>query len=169
MKKLGIVLAVILGIVLYLHRSAVHEIFVATAIGLGSLAGLCLAVAGAVHLARRWPVQPARTRAVTAQPAAVERPRAGRPGDPCAEACGRPASRMFERWPVCEACGGRLDTAAVNAAGRPDYPSKTAELAAAYGHQPADDVPALTQPPVIPNGETIGTVDMTDFENRGTL
>jgi len=156
-KKLGIVLAVILGIVLYLHRSAVHEIFVATAIGLGSLAGLCLAVAGAVHLARRRPVQPARTRAVTAQPAAVERPRAGRPGDPCAEACGRPASRMFERWPVCEACGGRLDAAAVNAAGR------TASC------EPAGDVPALTQPPVIPNGETIGTVDMSDFENRGTL
>ena len=157
MKKLGIVLAVILGIVLYLHRSAVHEIFVATAIGLGSLAGLCLAMAGAVHLARRRPVQPARTRAVTAQPAAVERPRAGRPGDPCAEACGRPASRMFERWPVCEACGGRLDAAAAHAAGR------TASC------EPAGDVPALTQPPVIPNGETIGTVDMSDFENRGTL
>jgi hypothetical protein len=157
-KKIGIIFAVILGVVLYLHRSLVHEIFVDTAIGLASMAGLSLAVAGVVHLAGRGrEVQPARQRAVT-QPAAIERPRVSRPGDPCAEACGRPATRMFDKWPVCDDCGGRLDAAAAHAAGR-----KPVTVPA------EDDLPALTQPPVIPDGETIGGIDMTDFENRGTL
>jgi hypothetical protein len=166
-KKLAVVIAAILGVVLYLHRSVVHEVCVDAAIGLASLAGLCLAAAGVVRLATRGrAVQPARYRTV-AQPAAVERPRAARPGDPCAEACGRPATRMFDRWPVCDECGGRLDAAAAHAAGRPDYPSKTAGLAAAYGGTPADSVDdsvRLNMPPVVLNGEGIGGVDMTDFE-----
>ena len=167
MKKLGVVLVAILGVVLYLHHAVVHEVCVDAAIGLASLAGLCLAAAGVVHLAARGrAVQPARVRAAGhpsfAHPAT--RPRAARPGDPCAEACGRPATRMFGRWPVCEDCGGRLDAAAAHEAGRPDYPSKTAGLAAAYGHQPDDDLPALTQPPVVLNGESIGKFDITAFE-----
>lgn len=157
MKKLGIALAAVLGVVLYLHRSLVHEVFVDAAIGAGALAVLCLAAAGAVYLAGRRQLRPARQRAA-AQPAVAERPRASRPGDPCAEACGRPATRMFERWPVCGDCGGRLDAAAAHAAGRSPAPVPA-----------GDDLPALTQPPVIPAGETIGGIDMTDFENRGTL
>jgi hypothetical protein len=152
-KKLAVVLAAVVLVVLYLHRAVVHEVIVDAAIALASLAGLCLVTAGLVHAAGRKPVQPARRR-VAVQPAAIERPRASRPGDPCAEACGRPATRMFEQWPVCTECGGRLDAAA----GRPVRPAGIAP-------EPADDdIPVLTQPPVIPAGETIGTVDMTEFE-----
>jgi hypothetical protein len=155
-RKLAVVFAAVVLLVLYLHRSVVHQVCVDTALGLACLAGLCLAVAVTVRAAGRKPVQPARKRAVV-QPAAVERPRASRPGDPCAEACGRPATRMFERWPVCENCGGRLDAAAACAAGRRLAP------------EPAeDDIPHLTQPPVIPAGETIGTIDMSDFEKRAS-
>ena len=163
MKKLAVVIAVIIGVVLYLHRSGVHEVVTDSAIALAAVAGLCLVAGTAVHLATRRPASQVRQRAAS-RPAAVERPRAARPGDPCADACGRPATRLFETWPVCDDCGGRLDAAAAHEAGRPDYPAKTAGLAAAYGHQPDDDLPALTQPPVVLNGESIGTFDISAFE-----
>lgn len=151
MKRLYLVLAVVVGVVLYLHRGAVHEVVVDTAIGIGCLAGLCLAAAGAVSLASRRKGQPARLRSAT-RPAVAERPRATRPAGPCAEACGQPATRVFGQWLVCDECGGRLDAAAERA-GRPAD----------------DDLPVLAQLPVIPEGETIGRLDMSDFENRGTL
>jgi hypothetical protein len=154
-RKLAAVIAVVFGAFLCFHRAVVHEIVVDAAIGLACAAGLSLAVFGLVCLAGRKAVQPARQRAV-AQPAAVERPRAGRPGDPCAEACGRPATRMFEQWPVCDEDGSRLDAVAEHAR-RPAVYRAAAELPA------GDDLPHLTQPPVLPPGETIGQVDMTDF------
>jgi hypothetical protein len=155
-KRLGVVAAVVLGVFLSMHRSVVHQAFVDTALGLAALAGLSLALAGLMYRAGRKAVSPARARAVT-QPAVVERPRAGRPGDPCAEACGRPATRMFGQWPVCEDCGGRLDAAAGFARQPAGWPGEEPVLA-------GDDLPVLTQPPVIPAGETIGGVDMTEFE-----
>jgi len=155
-RKLLIAALGVFGIFLWLHRSVVHQVVVDTAIGVAALAGLCLAVAGAHALAGRRPAaQPTRYRAVT-QPAAAERPVAGRPPKPCAEACGRPADRMFERWPVCNECGGRLDAAAGRLGG----------FAAPVPEPAGGDLPALTQPPVLPAGETIGTVDMTEFEER---
>lgn len=161
MKKLAVFALAALGVFLFMHRALVHEIFVDTAIGAASLAGLCLVVAGVVHLAGRREVQPARYRTAAVQPAAIERPRASRPGDPCAEACGRPATRMFEQWPVCDDCGGRLDAAA-------EHARRPASLVFAEPEPAGGDLPALTQPPVIPAGETIGTVDMTEFEERAS-
>lgn len=160
MKKLAVIVAAVIGVLLLTHRALVHEVFVDAAIGTASAAGLCLAVAAVVHLAGRKADQPARIRVV--RPAvAVERPRASRPGDPCAEACGRPATRMFGKWPVCEDCGGRLDAAAEHA--------KRPAGWLGDGPEPAgEDLPVLTQPPVIPAGETIGKVDMTEFEQEAS-
>ena len=158
MKRLGLLALALLGIAAWLHRSLVHQVVVDTAIGLAALAGLCVAAYFAKTLAgHRTAVPPARYRAVTqpAVPPASPRPRASRPADPCTE-CGRPAIGMFERWPVCDECGGRLDAPAARAAGR------------TVVHEPVGDVPRLTMPPVIPAGETIGTVDMTEFEKRAS-
>jgi hypothetical protein len=159
-KKLILLIAAVLAAVIWANRALIHEVVMDTAIGLGALAGLCLA-AGLVSaaLAGRRQVQPARQR-VAARPA-VERPRASRPGDPCTEACGRLATRMFEQWPVCDDCGGRLDASAAHARRPADWLGDAPEPA-------GEDLPALTQPPVIPAGETIGTVDMTEFEKRAS-
>ena len=55
---------------------------------------------------------------------------------------------MFERWPVCDGGGSRLDAAAGRLGG---------SLAAPVPEPAGDDLPA---------GETIGQVDMTEFEER---
>lgn len=156
MKKLALIALAVLGFFLWPHRSAVHQAVVDSAIAVAALAGLCLAAYAAVSLAGRRAVrQPARHREVP-RPVPVDRPKAGRPLTSCAEACGRPASRMFERWPVCAGCGSRLDAAAGRLGG----------LAAPVPEPAGDDLPVLTQPPVLPAGETIGTIDMSEFEER---
>ena len=112
-RKLALIALVVLGFLLWPHRSAVHQAVVDSAIAVAALAGLCLAAYAAVSLAgRKAAVRPARYREVP-RPAPAERPKAApRPASPCTEACGRPASQMFERWPVCDGCGSRLDAAA---------------------------------------------------------
>jgi hypothetical protein len=78
----------------------------------------------------------------------------GQPAGPCGSCGGRPAVTDRAGWPLCRLCAGRVDAAA------------------RYAHEVAESVLAdkrdykLTQPPVLPPGETAGQVDMTDFEKR---
>jgi hypothetical protein len=72
---------------------------------------------------------------------------------------------MFEQWPVCDDCGGRLDHVAGQreadeAAGREHNAGHPARV-----EEPAGTLPVLTQPPFLPAGETLGQLDMTEFEN----
>jgi hypothetical protein len=153
-RKLAAVALAVTGFILWLHRSVVHQVVVDSAAGVAALAGLCVAAYAARQLAgRRAARQPARYRAVP-PPAVAERPKAGRPGTPCAECAGRPATRVFERWPVCDGCGSRLDASAGRLGG----------FAVPVPEPAGGSLPALTQPPVLPAGETIGTIDMTEFE-----
>jgi hypothetical protein len=157
-KRAAVIALAVLAVFLLMHRALVHEIVVDAVLAGAPLAGLCLVIA----VGGRQKARPVRYRAPSVQPAVAARPRLAGPGDPCSEACGRPATRMFDRWPVCDDCGGRLDAAAEHARRPAGF---TGEL---FGEPAGYDPPALTQPPAIPAGETIGTVDMTEFEERAS-
>lgn len=161
--------AAVAAVVVFLaaHRGLVHEAAALAGYALAAAAGLgavCLAAAGLSRLRGRIRPRPAVTRArlATAQPAGPRPVAAGRPGDPCSIGCGQPATRMFERWPVCDSCGGRLDEAAGQYA-----------LGTAAGSTPAVavTVPEIRQWAFGPDGEPLpdgesmlGYLDMTDYE-----
>lgn len=155
---LGLAGVICLGAVAFAHRALLHEVVVDTVAGLIALAGLCLLAAGVKFLAgRRSQPAPVRERVTVVRPAAR---RAPRPAGTCA--CGRPAVTPIEGRPFCAVCAAgwvagqaRPDadiTATVDAAGR-------VEAAETAGY-------LLTQPPVLPPGETVGALDMTEFEKR---
>lgn len=153
MKRGILVVSVLLGAVLYAHRSGLHQIFTDVALGGVSLAGLCLVAAGLAYVLSRKPVSQVRSRPA-AEPAVVVRPRAVRPAVTRCQACGQPASRMSGDQPACEDCGRLLDAR---------LPGED-EPADSIVHQPAGY--QLSRPPVLPEGETAGQVDMTEFERR---
>jgi hypothetical protein len=166
-KRAILAVALVLGAVLYPHRSGLHEIVVIGVLALVSLAGLCLLAAGAARLSGGRLARPVRYREPAAQPAV--RYRAARPAqqprEPCIEACGRPADRLLlGRWPVCGECAGQL--------GREDGREDPAPRA---GRDPAGrrlDV-TVHHWRLGPDGEPlprdesmIHDTDMADFERR---
>jgi len=179
---LGLAGVICLGAALYAHRALLHEIVVDGVAGLIALAGLCLAVAAATRLAgrrqpapvrepapvtrpavrrpaglRSWPRPARRTRTAAAWVAGQARPAAGLMAD-SADLCGSCSSRpaVIDRagWPLCQPCADKVNAAA----------SHAHEVAEAALADPAGYL--LTQPPVLPPGETVGTVDMTEFEDH---
>lgn len=150
---LGLAGVICLGAAAFAHRALLHEVVVDTVLALVSLAGLCLLAAGARVLAgRRARPAPVRERVTVVRPA-VRRPAAARPAR-CA--CGQPAGARIAGRPFCALCAAGQErpdadiTATVTPAGR-------AEVAETAGY-------LLTQPPVLPPGETVGALDMTEFE-----
>lgn len=145
MKRASLALLAVIGLALYAHRSAVHTAVTDTALAAGCLAGLALLAAAAAFLAgRRSHPAPVRQRPAVARPAAVSRPARPRPAR-CA--CGQPAAAAIEGRPACVLCAA-------------DYLAGQKQPDAGF------TAPAGQPPVLLPDGETVGALDMTEFEER---
>lgn len=166
--KAAVALAVLAFILMCAHRALLHALVVDTVLAAVSAAGLCVFMAGLARVAgRKRPAPVTRQRTPGSRPAIRPEKAA-----PCSERCGRPATRLFGQWRVCGSCGGRLDEAAGKAVRRPAEevpPAGWTPVPAAEAGLFGLSEPELAQPPVLlPEGETIGTIDMSEFEERAS-
>ena len=159
MRKLLAVTAVVIALFLLAHREGVHQFLVTAGLAAGCLAAVCLAAAGLRAACRRPAPQPARVRQAAPWqaapwPAAREPRPAARPAVTCLDGCGRPADIIVAGQPLCFGCSRRL----------------TDDDWRRDAGWPAEVPPRLApRPDWVPDGESAGLIDMTDFENRGTL
>jgi hypothetical protein len=171
-KRALAVAAVVAGVILYAHRSAVHEAVVDASLALASLAVLCAAAYAATCVIGRLRPDPARAavrhRRAAARPA--PRPQAGRP---CA--CGGPATSRIDGRPACAECAADWEAGSgpcgscgsrPAVTGRPGGPPLCRPCAGKAAEAALAEAPGyrLTRPPAVPAGETIGHIDMSEFE-----